>query len=65
MQRKVIAIYIVNAAKPEYLLQSFHISFEVLFFTNIDFFNISVQSSAASINYSIALKYIIYALNQS
>lgn len=37
MQRKVLAIYIVNAAKTEYLVQSFHTSFEVLFFTNIDF----------------------------
>lgn len=36
MQRKVLAIYVANAAKPEFLLQSFHISFES-FFTNIDF----------------------------
>lgn len=36
------------------------------FFTSIDFFIfLSVQSSAASINYSVALKHIIYALNQS
>lgn len=44
MQVKVLASYIVNAVKAEYLLQSFHISFEALFFINIDFLCFSQSS---------------------